>query len=335
MSSELVTVAVFAISADAELVRTQLVAAGIESQLTTSGKAGPAGQIHVQVAQGDFERAMRVLFPVPEPTRAPTSEIGSWTCPKCGQSVFDFSDVCWMCGTSRQGAPTAPVLPTTQESAAAPPSSPLSPLTPPPRPTVPARRMPRFAQLPAPPAPGMAAGTDPPPAQVGVPQEGPSAVPRFARLKPVADSPVEVSEPQTHAEAGASVERSVSVERSAAAGMIAPVVPAAPAPAVAEATVAAAPLTGRWVIPGGPATRTRSPVDARRKEIESMAHWAWWTAVVGVLICPATVYSIWVLLTLTFAGARPSRAGRLRCVGAWCLNLATIIGWYLSLRYQM
>jgi hypothetical protein len=97
----------------------------------------------------------------------------------------------------------------------------------------------------------------------------------------------------------------------------------------------AAALPARLISPVKPAPQVRVRVDPKQKEIESMTLWAWWTAVVGVLICPATVYSIWLLLTLTFAAARPSRAGRLRCIGAWCLNVVVIVVWYVVLQARM
>jgi len=376
VSSELVTVAVFNTSADAELVRGQLTAANIESQLTTVDDDGAAGQVHVQVAQVDFERAMRLMFPVTDRSRAPAKEIGSWNCPKCGQVVFDFSSVCWLCGTSREGVPPtaptptppaptplAPETPASESPApgtgspeiavpgalpsmvtpSSPPAPSISAAAPPPDSAAAPPRTLRFARLPLPP-PGMVPDAGPPLAPGGTPQLSPAAMPRFARFKPPDDSPVEspVESPETKlagntgpsAATGPSVDSGATNELVGPAGVAAPVEPAPELAAVA-ATVAATPLTSRFVAPVGPATPVRTRVDSKQKEIESMTRWAWWTAVVGLLVCPATVYSIWLLLTLTFAAARPSRAGRLRCVGAWCLNAAVIVVWYVLLQVRM
>ena len=391
VSSELVTVAVFNTSADAELVRGQLTAANIESQLTTVDDDGAAGQVHVQVAQVDFERAMRLMFPVADRTRAPAKEIGSWNCPKCGQVVFDFSSVCWLCGTSREGVPPTPPAPSPLAPTPLTPTplaptplapTPLAPETPasesptpgtgspeiavdgalasmvtpslPPAPSASAAAPPpdsaaaaprtlRFARLPLPP-PGMVPDAGPPPAPGGLPKLVPAAMPRFSRFKPPDDSPVEspAESPETKltgntgpsAATGPSVDSGAATGLGEPAGMAAPVEPTVE-PAAVAATVAATPLTSRFVTPVGPAPQVRARVDAKQKEIESMTRWAWWTAVVGVLVCPATVYSIWLLLTLTFAAARPSRAGRLRFVGAWCLNAAVIVVWYILLQVRM
>ena len=357
VSSELVTVAVFATSADAALVQGQLTAASIESQLTKVDDAGPPGQIHVQVAQGDFERAMRLLFPVPERSRAPAKEIGSWTCPKCSQVVFDFSSVCWLCGTSREGAPPTPIAPATSTPVAdspeiataepipstVAPSLPPVPLPPPAAPLPDAAsaapRSLRFARLPLPP-PGMVPVTEPPPVPGGVPQAGPGATPRFARLNsleaPAAETPATKLSGKSveYADTGPSMTHGVATEFGGPAGMAAPV-KTAPESASPEATLLAAPLPARFITPVGPAAPVRARVDVKQKEIESMTVWAWWTAVVGELICPATVYSIWLLLTLTFAAARPSPAGRRRFIGAWCLNVAVIVVWFILLQSRM
>ncbi|HEV3023675.1 MAG TPA: hypothetical protein VGX76_14470, partial [Pirellulales bacterium] len=325
------TVAVFSRSAEAELVRTQLTAAGIEAVVTPGEGTTPEGQVRVQVAAGDFERAMRLLFPVPEPARATSPPVGSWTCPKCGQTVFDFSSVCWLCGTARGSAPSAaaasvaaapsiPIVPgaasqgtgtgvpdaaasnhAAPQSAGEPsaheaPSDAVgSPSVEVPTTSAPDVRAPRFLRygqhMPPPPS-DTASGAQPVQAPASAPSNGPSAAPRFARLKPL-DSPEEP--PASQAVKGAA-----SAELSAAAPNVAPP-PGEPSskslPAAAVARTAEL-LPADFVIPVGPVSRVRSRVYTKQKEIESMTRWAWWTAVVGVLLCPASIYSVWVLLTL-------------------------------------
>jgi hypothetical protein len=163
-------------------------------------------------------------------------------------------------------------------------------------------------------------------------------MPRFARFKPSDDVTVQSPETKLAGSTGPSAATGPSVDSGAAMELGAhadAAVEPAPELAAVAATLAATPLTSRFVTPVGPATPVRTRVDAKQKEIESMTRWAWWTAVVGMLVCPATVYSIWLLLTLTFAAARPSPAGRLRFVGAWCLNAAVIVVWYVVLQVRM
>jgi hypothetical protein len=364
VSSELATVAVFNRSAEAELVRQQLTTAGIESFLTPGDGASPDGKVRVQVAHADFERAMRLLFPVPEPARATAPAVGSWTCPKCGQTVFDFSSVCWLCGTARGSSPaaaastpTAPSLPAASDVAlpgAAPPRgneiAPVSvaqtvtkdavesPAASAPTPTEADARAPRFLRygqhLP-PSAPDAAAASASAQNPVAAPPAGPAA-PRFARLKPL-DSPMESVEVRGGRDFDSPLDPPATM---------APVADAIPAGGTATdqaaTSVAATPRTAEllpadFVVPVGPAPGVRRRVDTTRKEIESMTRWAWWTAVVGALplLCPATIYSFWVLLTLLFARARPSRAGRWYMYGAWLLNVVVVTVWFFVLRARM
>jgi hypothetical protein len=90
-----------------------------------------------------------------------------------------------------------------------------------------------------------------------------------------------------------------------------------------------------WFIPVGPAPRTRRRVDKRQKEIESMTHWAFWTAIVGAVLLPFSFYSLWLLLTLAFERAKTSVGGRRRVITSWVVVVASLIGWYLFVQTRM
>ena len=68
MTSELLTVAALPTAAEAEIVRGRLREAGVEAVLVepeTGANAAAPARIHVRVTPADFERAMRVVFPIP------------------------------------------------------------------------------------------------------------------------------------------------------------------------------------------------------------------------------------------------------------------------------
>ncbi|HUY88147.1 MAG TPA: hypothetical protein VMV10_05410 [Pirellulales bacterium] len=134
------TVTVLPSSSAAGIVRQQLEAAGIESAVVEAD-----GAFQLRVAEGDFSRAMRLLFPMPSAEKAEAIaglQAAPWKCAHCGEQVQPTSNVCWSCGKPRAGA------------AAAAPAE-ISPPAPPtfPYPTPPA------VELPPPPAPA------PPPPQ--------------------------------------------------------------------------------------------------------------------------------------------------------------------------
>ena len=101
------TVAVLPSSAMAEVVRKQLETAGIETSTVEAD-----GDFQLQVAAGDFARAMQLLFPMPGSSPGATSGVAAaapWKCPHCGEEVQPVSDVCWACGKPRGGeAPASP-----------------------------------------------------------------------------------------------------------------------------------------------------------------------------------------------------------------------------------
>lgn len=123
MSTDLLTVASFASTVEAEMVRSRLEEAGVPCVIADqSGVAGEAAfgarNVKVQVAQADFERAMRVLFPLPEftsPPGEPNSQIPQfpilhWKCSQCGSEVDAPANNCWSCGAERPGEAGAPTL---------------------------------------------------------------------------------------------------------------------------------------------------------------------------------------------------------------------------------
>lgn len=104
------TVSVLPSSTAAQAVRGQLEAAGIESAVVEA-----EGAFRLQVSENDFTRAMQLLFPIPTaPQLAALESPGArpWKCSHCGEEVQPVSDVCWACGTARNGAPgeTAPAI---------------------------------------------------------------------------------------------------------------------------------------------------------------------------------------------------------------------------------
>ena len=117
------TVSVLPSAAAAEAVRGRLLAANIACTVVAAD-----GAFRLQVADGDFTRAMQLLFPLPtaEQTAALTAPGGGpWKCSHCGEEVQPVSDVCWACGKPREGTPEA-----SAPQVAAPPF--VAPIAPPP-----------------------------------------------------------------------------------------------------------------------------------------------------------------------------------------------------------
>ena len=116
------TVSVLPSAAAAEAVRGRLAAANIACAVVAAD-----GAFRLQVGESDFTRAMQLLFPLPtaEQTAALTAPGGApWKCSQCGEEVQPVSNVCWACGTSRDGAPRASAPPVVAPPVMPPPSSP-------------------------------------------------------------------------------------------------------------------------------------------------------------------------------------------------------------------
>jgi hypothetical protein len=113
MSDKLVFVAAFAMPVEAQLARGLLEADGIKAFLTGggsvnvfSGVQGLGGQIRLQVAEGDADRAAEILAPhFDRATDDGDAESGDdaalWLCPLCGDAVSEDLDFCPACDTPR------------------------------------------------------------------------------------------------------------------------------------------------------------------------------------------------------------------------------------------
>jgi len=116
MSDKLVFVAAFNMPVEAQLARGLLEAEEIKAFLTGgesvnvfSGVQGLGGQIRLQVAEADAERAAEILAPhFDRPTDESDAESVDnavlWLCPLCGDAVSDDLDFCPACETPRPAA---------------------------------------------------------------------------------------------------------------------------------------------------------------------------------------------------------------------------------------
>jgi hypothetical protein len=116
MSDKLVFAAAFSMPVEAELARGLLEAEGIKAFLTGgesvnvfSGVQGLGGQIRLQVAEADADRAAEILAPhfdqqAKDGDAAPEDAAGLWLCPLCGDAVRDDLDFCPACETPRPAA---------------------------------------------------------------------------------------------------------------------------------------------------------------------------------------------------------------------------------------
>lgn len=123
MSQTQHTVAVLPSSATAEVIRRQLEGAGIQTTTVEEDS-----NFRVQVDEADFQRAMQLLFPAPQPLPGHTAGGAAgqaWFCANCGEEVQAMSDACWACGKPRAGAAaTAPKASGRAASAATKPMAP-------------------------------------------------------------------------------------------------------------------------------------------------------------------------------------------------------------------
>jgi Putative prokaryotic signal transducing protein len=116
MSDKLVFVAAFNMPVEAQLARGLLEADEIKAFLTGgesvnvfSGVQGLGGQIRLQVADADAERAAAILAPHfdhhPDDDGAESGDHAAlWLCPLCGDAVGNDLDVCPACETPRPAA---------------------------------------------------------------------------------------------------------------------------------------------------------------------------------------------------------------------------------------
>ncbi|HQU44136.1 MAG TPA: hypothetical protein PK867_15055, partial [Pirellulales bacterium] len=256
-----------------------------------------------------FERAMQLLFPIPQVKRPAKEQKPPWKCPKCGEQVLAQFPVCWKCGTSRQGQPTAALaqplpavgpLPDT-----APPS--VAPTVASPRPAPPLAPLAPAAQLPPTQTTSrMATAADAPLPEIKIPPipMQPPAAPAAAKpnmngesaVKPVALTPL----------------RARTAEDEALKIVVPPWDPA----------------KGR----SKAAATEASDDNAKRTEADDRAaRRAWYAAVLGIVIWPLLLYSMWVVLVLGLTNRPISRRGHRFFYGALLVNavlIAAFFAWF-------
>jgi hypothetical protein len=115
MSDKLVFVAAFYSPIEAQLACGLLETEGIKAfhtgdqTVTAFGIQGLGGQVRLQVAEADAERAAEILAPhfdrpTDEDDAEPVDDAALWLCPLCGDAVGDDLDFCPACETPRPSA---------------------------------------------------------------------------------------------------------------------------------------------------------------------------------------------------------------------------------------
>jgi hypothetical protein len=113
MPNDLITIATYGSPEEAEVARNALQAEGLQAFLDGVATVGnfwhmgnAVGGVRLLIAEADAERALSVLR-TPEDDTSARDDLGEWICPRCASPVgLDF-DVCWSCGTTRDGAENA------------------------------------------------------------------------------------------------------------------------------------------------------------------------------------------------------------------------------------
>lgn len=102
MARELITIANYSLPYQAELARNALERAGMAVVLSSSETALLSlTSCKLEVTPGDFDRAREVLRELAAERTGPPQP--PWTCPKCRAECTDEFDVCFQCGTARDG----------------------------------------------------------------------------------------------------------------------------------------------------------------------------------------------------------------------------------------
>ncbi len=113
MAKNLKTLATYATPIEADMVRNQLEASGVQAFLADDqtvgwlwhlGTALPG--VKVQVAESDLPRALEILEDLQQP-QVEDRPSQAWPCPKCGAEVDGELEVCWACGTTADGVEDA------------------------------------------------------------------------------------------------------------------------------------------------------------------------------------------------------------------------------------
>jgi hypothetical protein len=300
MDENLLTVAALRTTAEADLIRGKLVAAGIAAVLVEPEQASEgavAGRVQVQVHQPDFERAMQLLFPIPKLKSAAKPTLPSWRCPKCGEQVMGQFPACWSCGTTREGAPggpTQPVLPATG----------VAPLV-------------GLPRIPPPPTPAD---------ETAPPLESPPRI-----TMPVAPSVPAFYPPPMPTSAGPTVNRpAMNGDTATKAAPLPPI--RIPRTAEDDNLMIVVPA---WDAAGGAsAGKSRGRKSNPTEADDRAARRAWWTAVIGVVCPPLLIYSICVLLILGLTNRPLSARGSRFFYGALTVNALIIAAFFALLGTQ-
>lgn len=113
MPGDLHVIASFATPVEAEILRMRLEAEGIRSVLADEGVVGvnwmlgnAVGGVKVLVSDADLERALEIVDEHASEQSDDREERLSedWECPACGEKIESGFEICWACGSSREGA---------------------------------------------------------------------------------------------------------------------------------------------------------------------------------------------------------------------------------------
>ncbi len=117
MSEQLVTIASFAFTPEAQLAKNLLESEGIPAflagELAAEALASAAGEARLQVRAQDAQRAVSLLAEVAAQASLDDdwetqAESGVWTCPLCGTAAPLGTNVCPACRTANPAITTAP-----------------------------------------------------------------------------------------------------------------------------------------------------------------------------------------------------------------------------------
>ena len=310
MAEDLHTVAVLRTTAEADIIRGKLEAAGIAAVLVEPERAADgtaAGRVQVQVSQPDFERAMQLLFPIPKLKPGGRQAAPSWQCPKCGEQVMGEFPACWSCGAPREGAASGASQPVLPASGVAP--SVVAPSVVAPSVVAPSGGLPKMPPPPPPPLIETAPSQDLP-----------------VRNNPPVGAPLPtLNVPRIPAASGATVNRpAMNGESSTKAVPLPPRRLARSGDDEHLKIVVPAWDPGTGTSAGQAKSRKGNAIDAD----DRAARRAWWTAVFGILCPPLLVYSISVVLVLGLTNRPLSTRGNRFFYGALAVNALIVAAFF-------
>lgn len=312
MAENLLTVAALRTTVEADLIRAKLEAAGIAAVLLEPPKTAegaPTGRVQVQVGPSDFERAMQLLFPIPQAKPAPKVDKPAWTCPKCGEQVLGQFPACWSCGTAREAGQQPGMAQTVMPSAGAMAGTAIPPPTLPP--VAP-------SSMPAPPMPAPAVGAAPLAMSPRISEPHEKAVPPMEMPRmpapPFATGPA----PSSPTMNGDSASKRLSPAR----------IRQARTSEDDALKIIVPPWDGAKAKGAG---RRSGGKSSNPTEIDDRAaRRAWWAAVIGIVLWPTLLYSIYIILVLGLSNRPLSSRGNRFFYGALVLNalfIAAAFAW--------